>query len=162
VQRRANVAGLTDRQAKLVQGLIQGMSIPEASIHAGYSHETAGYQALDSSAVQRALHDYRVRVIQTEGATLGMRTLIDLCASSVPAGTRYKAAVKLLELAGHVTEAAGDTDDTPLHEMTPAQLREVVAKMQKIVAEGGDLPVVRLVGADSAQPGHNGSGGGEE
>lgn len=154
--RATEAAGLTERQRAFVEAYIQIGDITEAAEIAGYSGAAGGYQAMSSSTVQRALHEYRQRRIAIEGATLGLNTMIELCkGEKIPAATRYAAAKYLMGLAGHVEKAAGDGEDTPLHEMTPDQLRAFIARAKADVAAGGEPPVIKVIEGDNAQPGHN-------
>lgn len=153
MRRDIKTGDLTERQAKFAQALIRGATIPEAALGAGYSHGESGYQALDSSAVQAALSDYRDRVLKTEGANLGMTTMMDLCDGKVAAGVRYQAAKWLLEHAGHVAAQLGaGGDDPPLHQMTPDQLRKRADSIRQALGQmEADMPVIEGQATVSAQ-----------
>ncbi len=155
--------GLTDRQKRFVEAFIQIGDISKSAELAGYSGAAGGYQAMSSPSVQRALHEYRQRRISIEGATLGLSTMIALCDEKIPSATRYQAAKYLMTLAGHVEDGKKDDDDTPLHEMTPDQLRAFIARVKAETAEGADPPVIKVIEDGNAQPGHYGpEGGGQE
>jgi hypothetical protein len=150
---------LDEREKRLLEAILQGESIPDASLTAGYTQRTTGYVVLRRPRVQRALHEYRQRVINTEGATLALRTMIELMGPKVPAGTRFNAAKTILALAGH---RVGDDDEgreKDLHEMDEDELRQFIARAQKVIDEGGEPPVIHLIEASDAQPGHIPPGG---
>jgi hypothetical protein len=164
VRRDISTSGLTERQAAFCSSLIRGAKIQEAALAAGYSHGESGYQALASSAVQAALHDYRDRTLKTEGATLAMQTMMDLCDAKVPAGVRFSAAKWIMEAAGHVAGQPGaGGDEVPVHQMTLDQLRRHADGLrQQIDRQEAELPRIEGQASVSAQPGHIDAQGSEE
>jgi hypothetical protein len=143
-----NTAGLTDRQRLFVSAFIESGSISDASDKAGYADASGGYQALKSEIVQRALHDYRERLIKTEGATLGYKTMLELARPGNPGGVRFSAAKYLMDAAGHGAKVEDGGKEKPLHEMTEAQLQAFVEKMRQL--EAADRPVITVIPDGSA------------
>lgn len=132
---------MTDKQAAFVSALLQGHSIPKAGEIAGYSHPSGAYQAVSSRTVQDALRRFRQRAINTEGASLGYRTMIELCADDQPASVRFQAA-KFLMVAGGAGKADED-DDNAIGEMSEQELERLVQKLEENARRGGELPVIR-------------------
>lgn len=100
--------------------------------------------------MQRAIADYGDRLIATEGRTLAYQTLKRLMGASMPPMVQLGAAKAMFSAAGIATAPQDKQADKPLNEMTEAELRQFIAKMDKIVAEGGEAPVITVIPDDSA------------
>jgi len=80
-----------------------------------------------------ALQSSRDRIIRTEGASLGLKVLLDLAGDvATPAHTRLNAARELLALAGHsaaqaATDAAKGREAAALQDMSADQLERMIA-----------------------------------
>lgn len=136
---------LEEKERAFCQALMTGMSIGDASVQAGYSHRTSGYEVLRRPRVEKALREFRQRVINSEGATLALKTMIELLGPKTPAGTRYNAAKTILALAGHRVDGPDNKGEKDLHEMDEVQLRAFIARAQKTIEEGAEPPVIKLV-----------------
>ena len=138
--------GLTERQALFVENFVTSGSIQAASLAAGYSNHTGGYQAIESPKVQKAIADYRNRILNTEGATVAYQTLLDCMKPSNPGSVRV-AAAKVVWQATGMLERGTDRSDKPLQEMTPDELAEQIKKFDQalsMVAEGAK-PVPKVI-----------------
>lgn len=126
-------ADLTEKQLAFVQAYAEGCSAGEAALKSGYATREVGYQVVRSPAVQKALHEWRENMIQTEGANLAIRTMIALMQPGNAGGVRFQAAKYMLDAAGHgVKDGEGQTKD--LHEMTADELEAAIAKLDTALA----------------------------
>lgn len=133
---------MTEKQAAFVSALLQGHSIPAAGEIAGYAHASGAYQAVRSGTVQAALREWRQKVVNTTGATLGLNTMIELCGNDQPAGVRFQAA-KFLMLAGGAGKDEGEGEGE-IGDMSEAQLEELVHRLEANKRAGGEPPVIRV------------------
>jgi hypothetical protein len=145
-----SVTNLTDKQALFVQHYVENGEVGKSALAAGYLHEESGWAALRSPAVQRAVADYRARMIGTEGASTAYRTLMALMKPEQPPMVRLGAAKAMMSAAGIATAPAEKPHEKPLNEMTESELRAFMARMDKAIAEGGEAPVIVVVPDDNA------------
>ncbi|API60547.1 hypothetical protein BSL82_15690 [Tardibacter chloracetimidivorans] len=126
-------ADLTEKQLAFVQAYAEGCSPGEAALKSGYATREVGYQVVRSPAVQKALHEWRENMINTEGANLAIRTMIALMQPGNPGGVRFQAAKYMLDAAGH-----GPKDESghakELHEMTADELEAAISKLDSALA----------------------------
>lgn len=130
VDRAIRGEDLTEQEHTFLGALIQGRDVGDATNDAGWKNRAYGYEVLKRPRVHKALYNYRVRLIQGHGAQLALRTMIELLDPKVPAGTRYKAADRLLQLAGHVVPRVPSAGEKPLFEMDEAELRGVITRIK--------------------------------
>lgn len=151
-KRGYSIEALTDKQQKLVDGLLDGLSIAEAGEMAGYSTSNGAYQAAASPTVKRALHEFRDNILKVEGASYGMRAVIDLAKSARAEGVRLKAALALLQIAGHIRAdgSGAEDDDKAVDEMSMEELQRLAARE---FGKTGELVHVSLDDGDSAPVG---------
>lgn len=130
-----DLSGLTEKQAAFVTAYVLAgeTSASQAALAAGYKNGHTGYDVLTSPAVQRVLHDYRERLIKTEGAQLAYAAMIRILKpGGAPPSVQVQAAKYMLDAAGH-----GAKDDPhrskDLHEMTADELQEAIEKMDGLI-----------------------------
>jgi phage terminase small subunit len=128
---------LTERQALFVEHFITSGSISAASKAAGYASETVGYRAIESAKVQRAIADYRNRVLNTEGATLAYQTLLDCMKPGNPGAVRVSAAKVVWQATG-MLERGADRADKSLQDMTPDELADQIRKFDQALSQVAD------------------------
>jgi phage terminase small subunit len=143
------LTGLTDKQSAFVRHFVGTGSIAKSATAAGYGSEQAGYSAMRSAAVQRAIADHRARLIETEGATLAYRTLVELMDNRQPPMVRLGAAKAMMSAAGIATAPADKQVEKPLNEMTEAELKAFIERMDKIAA-GEPIATITVIPDDSA------------
>lgn len=131
----------TEKQAKFVEALLQGHSIPEAGRIAGYSHDSGAYQAVSSGTVQKLLREYRQRVVNTTGASRALNVMMDLLDEKTPATVRFNAARWILVAAGIGSD---DEADKPLAELTEAELERLVDKLEARAKAGEPAPLISV------------------
>lgn len=137
---------LDERTSVFVEQYTQTGDAAQSALKAGYSHGNYGWRLLRSNRVQRALHDYRERLIKTEGATQAYQTLKELMKPGNSGTVRLGAAKVVMDMAGHTSKGGGGDGDKPMSEMTPDELRDLIAKLDKTIE--GDFTVVQ---PDNAQ-----------
>lgn len=103
-----------------------------ASREAGIS-SVSGYAWIRSESVLNAVRKVRNGRIQSEGAAVGLATLLEIAADKgAPAGARVQASKELLALAGHnagqaAADAAKGATGAALQEMTADDLERLIA-----------------------------------
>lgn len=136
---------LSEREAKFLSLLTNGVDIQEATLSAGWAHRLYGYEVMRRPRMQAALHDFRVRLIHSEAATLAIRTMIELMGPTIAAGTRFKAADRILQLAGHVVERNPQHGEKALSEMDTGDLQRMVDRLEAALAERAEPADVHLL-----------------
>lgn len=142
-----DVVGISPNEAQdaLIDAISSGFDeadLPDA-VKLGYASKASLTRAVGSDPVQAALKMRRAARIKASLAQKAMQTVEDLLKDGTPAATRFAAAKWVLEQAGHTNEA-GEGKDKPLAEMSEAELLAFMAKMEKIVAEGGNAPLLKV------------------
>lgn len=130
------VAGLDERQRKLIHNLADGMKPDVAADDAGYAPHY-GAIAAKAAWVSNALHLEIGRRIRTEGAALGWNVLKSLAGdAAISAGVRAKCAVALLDRAGFVAPKAdiAKPSEKDLTEMSPSELLDVIGKAEIVLS----------------------------
>lgn len=130
---KVSTKGLNDRQIRFIEAYITTGSIRGSAVAAGYPHDTAGYVVLRSSRVQAALHEFRARVINSEGATEALRTLRELMEKGNPPAVRLGAAKTMLGLAGHVEKRPEGEAGKSLAEMGYDELQAIVQRANDVM-----------------------------
>jgi len=130
-------AGLTAQQAAFVAAYLKNPNASEAAKIAGYAHREAGYQAIRSPNVQKALSDARSRLIETEGATIAYNTLVDLMKPGNPGNVRLGAAKYMLDAAGHGAKPDSAREKS-LQDMSADELAATIAKLDEALADRAD------------------------
>lgn len=142
-----DVVGISPNEAQeaLIDAISSGCDeadLPDV-VKLGYGSAQKLGRAVASEPVQAALKTRRVARIKGSLAQKALQTMESLLADGTPAATRFGAAKWILEQAGHTAEA-GEGKDKPLAEMSEAELLAFMAKMEKIVAEGGNAPLIKV------------------
>jgi hypothetical protein len=93
---------LNESQGVFVREFVaNGGDRQKAARLAGYSDpRTEGYRLLNTQKVRDAIKREQERVIQCEGASLALASLLDLLKETTPANVRFQAARWILEAAG--------------------------------------------------------------
>ena len=138
--------GLTEQQNRFVEAYISNPSISEAARIAGYAHVNGGFAAMKSPAVQKAIADYRQRMLNSEGATVAYQTLLDCMKPSNPGAVRVAAAKVMWQATGMLdkNEARGEKS---LQEMSPDELAAQIKKFDEALAQvaEGAKPVPKVI-----------------
>ena len=130
-------AGLTEQQAAFVEAYLECPNVSQAALKAGYRHVNAGYAAIKTIHVQRAIADARARMIESEGATLAYQTLVDCMKPGNPGSVRVAAAKVVWQAAG-ILEKGANQVDKPLADMTADELQAAIAKMDEQLTKVAD------------------------
>jgi hypothetical protein len=144
------LAGMTDRQRLLIMALLEGKSISASWAGAGYKSLQSARVAVNGAKVAEFLASYRSSAIMSEGATVAIATMIDLCGDQNTGTVRLGAAKWLAEAAGHGKHGDGEADKE-LHEMTEAELASFIERQTRIVEAGGSPAIITVT--DSIGPG---------
>jgi phage terminase small subunit len=144
-----SVAELTDKQAAFVRAYLVSADVKQSALAAGYTGDNSGYATLRSPAVQRAIADYGDRLIATEGRTLAYQTLKRLMSATMPPMVQLGAAKAMMSAAGIATAPADKQAEKPLNEMTEAELKAFIERMDKIAA-GEPIATITVIPDDSA------------
>lgn len=121
-------------QAKLVDLYINRPVVADIWKDAGYTHPQSAYVALRAPAVQKAISEYRSRVLATEGATLAYHTLVDCMKPGNPGAVRVAAAKTVWQAAG-MMEKGAIAGEKPLQDMSADELMATIAKLDQAMSE---------------------------
>jgi hypothetical protein len=156
----AGADGLTIRQRAFVEAVAMGgLSLRAAAAQAGYSSpESKGPELARLPHIRAAVVARRQSVIETDLASLGLRTMRELMSDSMtPAPVRFQAAKWSLEAAGHSREQARaglPPAEKSLSEMSVVELEEFIQRGES--ALGGlrrvGAPVIEVEAAATAAP----------
>lgn len=133
---------LTDMEAGLVQALIDQPDVGAASGVSGYRHRDAAELALRREPVKKAIKANRQRRLETDLGNLALNTIKAMMGKEYPPSTRLKAAIWVMEAAGHGKPPEG-TGDKGMAQMSTAELEHHV-KQLALAAEAAMKPVVEL------------------
>jgi hypothetical protein len=140
------IEGLTEQQESFVRNFIQTGNASASALAAGYSHAVSGYAALQSPKVQRAIADYRERILNSEGATIAYQTLLDCMKPNNPGAVRVSAAKVVWQAVGMLdkNEARGAKS---LQEMSPDELAEQIKRFDEALNQvaGAAKPVPKVI-----------------
>lgn len=128
------------RQERFLSKYARTGDLEASSAFAGISVET-GRKWMRGSDVETLLHRLRERVLRTEGASVGVKVLLEIAQDrSAPQHVRRAAAKDLLGLGGHseavaAAQAAAEVQRKGLEDMTADELERVAAAAAATLAQ---------------------------
>lgn len=126
---------LTDEQTKLARHYAETGDVTASAAHAGLSLAHS-YVLLRQPQILAAVHQESRRKI-VASAPIALKFMVDLVKDEkAPHKLRLDAAWRLTQMAGHVAPRAAveKPADTPLHEMSTDQLRELAGRLEDEIA----------------------------
>lgn len=142
------VTELTDQQRKFVDELVaSGCTPTEAARRAGFAAPgQEAYRLMRKPHVFAAVRETRERLIAGHGCNLALKTLMEIMAdATIPGSARVSACRVMLDAGGHFEKRDPFGQDTPIAQMTTAELENFIARASKIEAEGGAAPVIEVI-----------------
>lgn len=160
---------LTSQQRKLVKAIVQnGGNVSAAGRTAGYASDSGPWEALKAPSVRAAIKIEREKLVEIQGASLGIKTVMDIAGDDeAPKAVRLKAGMWLYELSHPKAVAAlPGASDKGLHEMTMDELQAFVKQgkatlegIEQAAAKVIDIPHATVTPAPSSgDTGHDASG----
>jgi len=137
---RAPSEGTRQRQEIFLLEYAKTASLSASSAKAGVSEATARHWMRGKNA-EIALHRIRERLLRTEGASVGLRVLLEIAEDTkAPSHVRRAAAKDLLGLGGHseavaAAQAAAEVQRKGLEDMTADELERVAAAAAATLAQ---------------------------
>lgn len=125
---------LSSKQERFVEAIVNGNNQTHAATLAGYTAPMQeGWRLCQLAHIQRAIRARVSAKLNTQGASIGIDTLVKIASDeTAPKGARVQAANSLLDRAGFVSktlEKQRDTDDKPLSEMSASELEGLIGKL---------------------------------
>ncbi|GJD90755.1 hypothetical protein BHAOGJBA_4297 [Methylobacterium hispanicum] len=132
---------LTRQEHAFVQQMVRSGDATEAAHRAGYAQPSSrGGALMRKPDIVARVQAEQAYLLKTEGARVGVGTLIEIAANKqAPAASRVMAARELVKLSG--VAAGDDASDKPLHTLSRAELIDAAAKARDALAEL-DAPVI--------------------
>ena len=151
VEEPGAIAGLTDRQARFVEGILSGMDDCDALEAAGYSPASGIGSVAASEPVQNALKSARQTKIRGSLAAKALKRIEALITDDrTPAATALAASKWVLENAGHNSQAE-DGQHRPVAEMSEPELEAFIRRAQSVIDQGGERPVIVITPNSGAE-----------
>lgn len=133
-------SGLTPLEANLVSSFLDTGNVSEASRRAGYAHVQSAYEAMKRPHVQKALRDAQVRLLEGEGGTMAIKTVLELMRPGNPPNVRLGAAQTALKAAG-LADRADSGQQKALTDMSADELAAFITKLDGVIGEKADAAV---------------------
>jgi hypothetical protein len=136
-------SGLTDLEARFVAAYMETGVIAEASRLAGYAAPSGAYEAMKRAHVQKALRDAQVRMLECEGGTMAIKTVLELMRPGNPPNVRLGAAGLAGKWAGF-GERADAGQQKALTDMNTDELTAFITKLDGVIGDRAEaaVPVV--------------------
>lgn len=118
---------LSNQERAFVYAYSEGMSAEAAKAHAGYRDNASASYLLRRPHIATAIRHELTRLMATEGAQLGFRTLKRVCNDdALPAAARVAAAKALLQGAGLLDAPKTGPDTKSINDMDQGELRAFI------------------------------------
>lgn len=133
-------AGLTEREARLIDIVATTDDLDEIQERAGYGESALLSGAFRRKVVQGASRDRAHGRLKVVGVQKAYRAMMDLMGPKTPPATRFAAAKWVMEASGIGPATADPSGDKPLAEMTAKELEAFIKQL-----EGPKEPPGRIV-----------------